>query len=68
MLKTKKAPSIAETAPGLASQYKLDLVRLVRQRRGHEASLARINEKIVEIEQAFGAGADALFHEWGFEP
>jgi hypothetical protein len=66
MVKTKKTPSIAETDPGLASQFKLELVRLVRQRRGHEASLSRIVEKINEIEKAFGASADALFHEWGF--
>jgi hypothetical protein len=67
MTKTKNAPSIAETDPGLASQLKLELVRLVRQRRGHEASLSRIVEKIAEIEQAFGDRADALLDAWGFQ-
>jgi hypothetical protein len=65
--KAKKPPSIAETDPGLASQYKLDLVRLIRQRRGHEASLAGINEKIAQIEQTFGDRADALLDAWGFQ-
>jgi hypothetical protein len=65
--KNKIAPSIAETDPGLASQLKLDLVRLVRQRRGHEASLSSIVEKIGEIENAFGDRADALLDVWGFQ-
>jgi hypothetical protein len=65
--RNKKAPSIAEINPGLASQLKLDAVRLVRQRRGHEASLKQIIEKISEIESAFGDRIDVLLDSWGFQ-
>jgi hypothetical protein len=67
--KPKKAETcvFGEFSEGLQSQLRLKLVRLVRQRRGHEASLTGINEKIAQIENAFGDGADALLDAWGFQ-
>ena len=49
-----------EIEPGMASQLKLSLVGLVRQRTGQQIVLDRTNTRIKEIERAFDSNADDL--------
>jgi hypothetical protein len=62
--KTKKTPRALE--PGMASQLKLELIRLVQERDAQAAKLDGTRAKIEAIENQFGDTAEHLLARWGY--
>jgi hypothetical protein len=65
--KKPKSPTVEQSDPMLASQLKLDLCRLMRDREWLETRIAKINADIKEIEAAFGnEDARSLMTRFGY--